>query len=179
MPGVTTIRRSTFAQIGGFDERLSGCEDDDLFVRALASGRVAYVPVATLRWRQYPQSYGQSHRMICSRLLYWRKLVRDFADDGRDAVRARRISLRFLYVFLCECSRRLGDDVPLASDYLDAALEVLPSLGRVDRASFALVGWAFRARGRSAALARTWFLNGLEPAQPQSLDLDPAGTHRH
>lgn len=170
MPGVTTIRRSTFTRIGGFDERLSGCEDDDLFVRAIVSGRVVYVPAPTLCWRLYAQSYGQSHRMIDSRLVYWRKLVHDHADGGRDALRVRRISLRFLSVFLGECSRRLADDGPLAREYLAAAMQVLPALGPVDRASFSLVSWAFRRRSRSAALARIWFLNGLEPARPRPVD---------
>jgi GT2 family glycosyltransferase len=176
MPGVTTIRRSTFTRIGGFDERLSGCEDDDLFVRALLAGPVQYVPVATLRWRMYPQSYGQSDRMIRSRLLYWRKLLDQHARVGGDAERARRISLRFVFVFLSECSRRLDEDAPLTSEYLEAAHDVLSTLGPVDQACFALVRWAFRGRGRRAALARYWFLTGMQPARPQPLDLDPERT---
>lgn len=176
MPGVTTIRRSTFELIGGFDERLSGCEDDDLFLRALQPGRVAYVPVSTLRWRQYAQNYGQSHRMIHSRLIYWHKLLSVYADGGRDAAVARRISLRFLNAFLCECAGRLDSDGPLTSEYLSAGQEVLRSLSVVDRAAFAFVGWAFRSHGRVAALARAWFLNGLESARSEPLDIDPDGT---
>ena len=114
--------------------------------------------------------------MIDSRLVYWRKLVHDYADGGRDPLRTRRISLRFLNVFLVECSQRLDGDGPLTREYLAAALTVLATLGPVDRTSFALVGWAFRSRTHSAALARAWFLNGLEPAQPQPLDPGTTGT---
>jgi GT2 family glycosyltransferase len=176
MPGVMTIRRSTFMHIGGFDERLSGCEDDDLFVRALLAGPVRYLPVPTLRWRMYAQSYGQSDRMIRSRLLYWRKLLRHYSQATVHQGGPRRMSLRFVFIFLSECSRRLDEGAPLTSEYLDAALEVLSTLGPADRTCFTLAAWAFRRRGHRAALARYWFLRGMEPARPQPpLDFDPQG----
>jgi glycosyltransferase involved in cell wall biosynthesis len=173
MPGIMTLRKSLFALIGGFDERLSGCEDDDLYLRAMQAGRIVYVPVVTLKWRRYPASYGLSRRMLDSRLVYWQTLIRDYADGGRDRVKARRISLRFLRGFLDECARQLSDGGPLAPDYLAAAVGLLPFVGPVDRASFALVEWAWRAHSRLGLLARTWFLHGLESARPQIHDLAP------
>jgi GT2 family glycosyltransferase len=172
MPGVMTIRRSLFERIGGFDERLSGCEDDDLLIRALLAGQVQYLPTSTLLWRTYQQSYGHSERMVRSRLLFWRKLIDEHAQATGHEARARRISLRFVFALLSECSHRLETGGPLAAEYRRAALEVLSTLGPVDRECFALVEWAFQRRGHWAASARYWFLTGMEPAHPYALASD-------
>jgi glycosyltransferase involved in cell wall biosynthesis len=170
MPGVTTMRKELFEQIGGFDERLSGYEDDDLILRAVQAGSVGYVPVSTLRWRMYGANYSQTHRMVDSRLYYWRKLVREYTDGGRDKARARRITLRFVREFLTQCALRLEEGDSLAVVNLEAVAELLPYLGAVDRAAFELTRWAWTSRSRAAFYARWWFLNGLEtPATGQTL----------
>ena len=167
-PGVMTVRRSLFERVGGFDERLSGCEDDDLFVRLMleSGGAVAYVPVTTLLWRLYEDNYGYSTRMLESRLLYWRKLIDSFAGAGRDAELARRISLRFLFVFLVEAGMRREAGRPLADEYLLATGDLLPYVGEVDRTVFGVVRWAWRSTSRPAHYVRAWYLRGLEPARP-------------
>jgi len=161
MPGVMTVRKALFESLGGFDETLSGYEDDDLFVRAVRGGRVAYVNVPTLKWRHYDANYSRSHRMVESRSRYWTKLMNDYGDDRRTA---RRITLRFVREFLTQCSAQLDDGNPQASRNLSAALPLLPYLGPVDRAAFALSGWAWTRRSRAATRMRWWFINGLEPA---------------
>jgi glycosyltransferase involved in cell wall biosynthesis len=166
MPGVTTVRREFFARIGGFDEHLSGYEDDDFFVRALQVGHIGYVAVPTLKWRIYSGSYSRSHRMIDSRYYYWRKLLREQADNGHDQATAQRLTRRFLAQFLSQCSLQLQEGDPLAADNLKAALELLPFAGPVERAAFSLVRRAWNSRGRAAFYARIWFLRGLESATP-------------
>ena len=159
MPGVTTVRRSLFTKIGGFDERLSGYEDDDFFVRAVQAGRVGYVPVSTLLWRMYDANYSQSQRMVTSRLVYWRKLLDEY---GTDAESSRRITLRFAKEFLAQCSGQLDTGRPLARENLAAAVELVAFLGAVDRAAFAVSRWAWTSRSRAAFYMRWWFLNGLQ-----------------
>ena len=38
LPSASVLRRAAFEQVGGFDEALSGYEDDDLFVRFIRLG---------------------------------------------------------------------------------------------------------------------------------------------
>ena len=169
MPGVSTIRRSLFVWLGGFDERLSGFEDDDLFVRLLPKARIAYVPEATLRWRwRHGANYSRSMRHVSSRMRYWQTLMRDYAAAGRDRGRSRALTLRFFRDCLDHCSSLPdgGDPVTLAN--LAAAETMLPFVGPVDRAAFALARWAFVRRGPLARATRWWFLNGLErPTGPR------------
>jgi hypothetical protein len=168
MPGIITVRKTLFLRIGGFDERLSGYEDDDLFVRAVQAGRVGYVPVSTLRWRFYGANYSFTHRMVDSRLYYWQKLLREQAKNGTDSERTRRITLRFLKEFLWQCSMKLEEGDPLASRNLTAALELLPYVSKIDRAAFRLSRWAWRRRSPMARQARLWFMRGLESAPPRA-----------
>jgi len=163
LPGTMTIRRSFFERLGGFDERLSGYEDDDLVVRAVEAGTLAYLPVPTLEWRMYDGNYSLSHRMVSSRLKYWDKLVRRY---GADAPAARRLTLRFFRECLVQCTGQADAGDPLARSNLDAAEALARSLGPVDRAAFALTRWAWLRHTRAAFLARWWFLGGLEPGAP-------------
>ena len=161
MPGVMTVRASFFRELGGFDEQLSGYEDDDLFVRAVAAGTIGYAPVVTLKWRLYEGNYSQSHRMVASRLQYWRKLA---AQYGGDPSSAQRIARRFFREFLLQCSGQLDNEDPLWRDNLAGARTLLPSLGAVDRLAFLVTSWAWTRRGRPAFYARWWLLNGMSAA---------------
>jgi glycosyltransferase involved in cell wall biosynthesis len=161
MPGVMTVRTAFYRALGGFDEGLSGYEDDDLFVRAVEAGHVAYVPVVTLKWRLYEGNYSQSHRMVASRLAYWRKLMSRY---GGSPEAARRISRRFYREFLLQCSGQLDNEDPLARANLSGARALLPDVGVVDRIAFAVTAWAWTRRGRAAYYARWWLLNGMAAA---------------
>ena len=72
--------------VGGFDERLCGYEDDDLFMRMFRAGfENIYIDKALSKWRIYPGSTSYSFRMARSRGIYTRKLLEIFPDDQKRA----------------------------------------------------------------------------------------------
>lgn len=82
VPSAALVSRDAIASVGYFDERLSGYEDDDLFVRIFWAGyRNVYLNVAVSRWRHYGASSSFSARMAKSRMIYFKKLVDTFPDD--------------------------------------------------------------------------------------------------
>jgi glycosyltransferase involved in cell wall biosynthesis len=82
LPSASLISRKAFDHVGGFDERLSGYEDDDLFLRLFHEGYDnEFIPMALSMWRIYPSSSSYSSRMAASRMVYARKLCQSFPDD--------------------------------------------------------------------------------------------------
>jgi glycosyltransferase involved in cell wall biosynthesis len=82
LPGASLVARQAMIDVGLFDERLSGYEDDDLFLRLFCAGfGSVYLPVSVTRWRVYGGSTSFSHRMAKSRMIYFDKLVEMFPDD--------------------------------------------------------------------------------------------------
>ena len=57
LPSASLISREAFSVSGGFDERLCGYEDDDLFLRIFRKGYDnVYIEKALSQWRIYPAS---------------------------------------------------------------------------------------------------------------------------
>ncbi len=82
LPSASMILRSAFDAVGGFDEQLSGYEDDDLFVRLFVAGyRNVYINEPLSQWRVYPASSSFTPRMAKSRMAFARKLLRSFPDE--------------------------------------------------------------------------------------------------
>jgi GT2 family glycosyltransferase len=82
LPSASLISRKAFDAVGGFDERLSGYEDDDLFLRMFRAGYAnIFLEVALSKWRIYPESSSYSYRMRRSRGIYARKLIAEYKDD--------------------------------------------------------------------------------------------------
>ncbi len=136
MPGLMTIKKQIFDQVGGFDENLSGYEDDDLFLRLFEKGKIFYLPVSTLRWRMYGDNYSFSHRMLTSRTYYWKKLLRNYADNGANIFRIRMISVRFFWQFLNQSLEQYRAGKGLNNKNLDGAREIVPYLPKFQRALF-------------------------------------------
>jgi O-antigen biosynthesis protein len=152
MPGLMTVRRDLFLRVGGFDESLSGYEDDDLFLRLYLSGRIVYLPEATLKWRMHEENYSQSSRMVKSRLNYWKKLRDTYAEGGVNRYRAAEISRRFFHEILRRASELLRDGNPMYAENLASAKEIVPYLSLADRAIF---GHAMKMWCRIGARAGT------------------------
>lgn len=81
LPSATMISRKAFLDIGGFDERLSGYEDDDLFTRLYAAGYTSlYDSRPVTNWTVNEASTTFSVRFSRSRYTYFEKLVETYPN---------------------------------------------------------------------------------------------------
>jgi glycosyltransferase involved in cell wall biosynthesis len=134
LPGASLFTKTAWEQIGGFDERLSGYEDDDLFIRMFsAQFESVFLKKAVFKWRIYSDSTSYSPRMARSRMIYFHKLIASYPDEprlnlhwGRDA-----IGPRFFHILSCEFidSSRLRDLPGMTKAWSDIK-EVLPVMPR-------------------------------------------------
>ena len=138
MPGLMVIKKEKYQAVGGFDVNLSGYEDDDLFLRLFEIGKVFYLPTPTLRWRMYGDNYSFSSRMLKSRLYYWKKLLKNYTNDGRDTFRVRMISMRFFQEFLTQSLAQFQAGNDLYRHSMDGAKEIIPYLPKFPRLVFSI-----------------------------------------
>jgi glycosyltransferase involved in cell wall biosynthesis len=81
-PSAAVVRAKAFMEAGGFDERLAGYEDDDLFLRLFRAGwGNVFIPDSLVRYRRHLSSSAFSERMWKSREIYAAKLIEAFPDD--------------------------------------------------------------------------------------------------
>jgi glycosyltransferase involved in cell wall biosynthesis len=121
LPSASVVRRAAFEQAGGFDEALSGYEDDDLFVRFFRLGwEHVFVDRPLLRFRIHGNGCSTSRRFIESRLRYAAKLEAMLPDDprmmryyGPDAI-APRFFFTSLDDYVRACSARDWEGARLA-----------------------------------------------------------------
>jgi glycosyltransferase involved in cell wall biosynthesis/SAM-dependent methyltransferase len=84
LPSASLISRKAFDDVGGFDERLSGYEDDDLFLRLFRAGYAnVFLETPLSKWRIYFDSSSYSFRMRHSCSIFTRKLLANYADDPK------------------------------------------------------------------------------------------------
>lgn len=103
LPSASLIARNAFDLAGGFDERLIGYEDDDLFLRLFrASWQNVFLPIPLSAWRLFPSSTSFTATMARSRMLYLSKLIRSFPDDMTTRYASSIIAPRFVTSTLSE-----------------------------------------------------------------------------
>jgi glycosyltransferase involved in cell wall biosynthesis len=110
LPSASLISRQAFEEVGGFDERLSGYEDDDLFLRMFRAGYVnIYLNTPLSQWRLYTGSSSYTFRMARSRMVYAAKLIAAYPDQvDMDRYFARDvIAPRFLPDVLADFNKGL------------------------------------------------------------------------
>lgn len=139
MPGLMTIKKEVFERVGGFDENLSGYEDDDLFLRLFENSNVFYLPISTLRWRIYGDNYSFSHRMLTSRTYYWKKLLNGYSANGLNRFRTHMISLRFFWQFMSQSAAQYQAGNDLCWKSLAGAKEIMSRIPMVQRVLFSFV----------------------------------------
>jgi len=146
LPSASLILRKAFDEIEGFDERLSGYEDDDLFLRIFRAGYGnVFLEASLSKWRIYPESSSYSYRMRRSRAIYFRKLWETYQDDPARARWIKRDLLipRFYVQALSEYLKAVRTRQPRAViEETRAELQYI-----VDR----MPGWKRRAFGRVLA----------------------------
>ncbi|HDR9071799.1 glycosyl transferase family 2 [Burkholderia vietnamiensis] len=105
LPSASLIHRPAFEKIGGFDPRLTGYEDDDLFLRMFRAGYTNYfIDRPVYVWCIHAESTSYSIRMSRSRFIYFTKLVDAFPDDAASSRRYFRdyIAPRFCRAFIAD-----------------------------------------------------------------------------
>lgn len=148
LPSASLIARSAFLAEGGFDERLSGYEDDDLFLRMFRGGHVnIYLDESLSQWRITGETASYTPRMARSRLLYASKLMATFPDDpmrGQYFVR-ELIAPRFVHTLKVEAWRniRRRDSRGMRAALADA-LTLTPHLRLSDRLKIRIATWVLR-----------------------------------
>lgn len=108
VPSATLISRKAFDTVGGFDERLTGYEDDDLFLRLFRAGYDnIFIDKPLSKWRIYPGSTSYSPLMARSRMIYASKLLEAYPNDHAQARLYARdlIAPRFLNTLAAEHRR--------------------------------------------------------------------------
>ena len=169
LPSASLISRKAFHAAGGFDERLSGYEDDDLFLRMFRLGYDnVYINRALAQWRIFSGSASHSVRMGRSRMIYLRKLIELFPPgDFRNLNYVRQlIAPRFCPWLLLEYRAALasGDRaaVTTAIEDLEFLSDFLPRQARLAfRAMLPLMTWRPTARLAEAVISTNMKLANL------------------
>ncbi len=110
LPSASLLRRRALHSVRGFDRRLVGYEDDDLFVRIFRRGwTYGYVPISTVRYRIHAGGASRSNAFLRSRLVFFETLLRAVPDDHRLGIfLSGSIIPRFFQVTLREYSEALA-----------------------------------------------------------------------
>jgi glycosyltransferase involved in cell wall biosynthesis/SAM-dependent methyltransferase len=84
LPSASVIRRRTAVEANGFDTRLNGYEDDDLFVKVYRRGwGHAFDPSASIRYRVHARGASSTPAFLRSRLIFLNTLLSEIPDDHR------------------------------------------------------------------------------------------------
>jgi glycosyltransferase involved in cell wall biosynthesis len=132
LPSASLISRAAFEAAGGFDERLSGYEDDDLFLRLFCAGYDnIYFEEPLSQWRVQGGSCGHSPRIFESSMIYMDKLLNDFPDDECIAHSYARdfIAPRFYQVLLSRYDQSLRvRNIAQCREIVDRLKRIVPLL---------------------------------------------------
>jgi glycosyltransferase involved in cell wall biosynthesis/SAM-dependent methyltransferase len=111
LPSAALISRVAFNEVGGFDNELSGYEDDDLFMRIFRVHGNAFINEPLSKWCIHHASSSYTYRMVKSRNHYCKKLLTMFPDDDARSIHYARdlILPRFYPQAISEYQKALAD----------------------------------------------------------------------
>lgn len=138
IPSATLVLKKAFDEVGGFDERLSGYEDDDLFVNIFRKGYGnVFINKSLSQWRIHGRSCSFSTKMGTSRIIYAKKLLERYGDDYVRGCKYRTdiILPRFAKIIISEYKRgilfnnnnyakQMRDDLHELYPYMNAKLKL-------------------------------------------------------
>lgn len=168
LPSASIVRKSSFVTLGGFDERLCGYEDDDLFLRIFSRGlRLVFIDTAVSKWRIHAGSTSYSPRMARSQLIYFHKLAEAFPDEPgigsywTSEVIAPRFFREVVHHFLDGLKK---EDPAQADAALESARQIVPFLPSHYRRTFNTMVPAVQVMRRLSleGLAARWIERKLE-----------------
>jgi len=152
LPSSMLIHRDNIRELGGFDERFVGFEDDDLVIRcALAGLTIQYLPESLTVWTLNPESASFSPRMSQSRWLFFIKLLETFTTHEENLI-GDVIAPRFVRSFIGEYLFSLGaspGDNAAARVRIREALAELRTTGRKVPASITVTATMVAAAPRA------------------------------
>ncbi len=84
LPSASIIRKTAPEQAGGFESRLRGYEDDDLFIRVFQSGWTSeFLKDSLTSFRVHQGSSSDNSSFRRSRMVFFQKVAEKFPDDHR------------------------------------------------------------------------------------------------
>jgi hypothetical protein len=128
LPSASLIAREAFEAVGGFDERLCGYEDDDLFLRLFRAGYDnVYISEPLSKWRMYQASSSFSPLMAKSRVIYAKKLFEQYPDKAGENFSSSAIAPRFAFNLLVSIyeAARLNKDFTTARSAVNDFVELI------------------------------------------------------
>ncbi|MBU2759068.1 glycosyltransferase [Acidithiobacillus sulfurivorans] len=137
LPGTMLVDRDQFLSLGGFNETLSGYEDDEISLRFFQCGELVFIEKPLIQWRIYQDSYSYSERMEKSFLNYFYILINEYPDDKyqgdywvRDYI-APRFYYGWLHTFRMGLLKKNKNQAIRAKEGLNIVSNYLPLKKRI------------------------------------------------
>lgn len=109
LPSASIMRRRALTESRGFDRRLSGYEDDELFIRMrLAGWSQTAIPVTTIRYRVHGENSSGTVSFQRSRLIFLNLMTEQLGDHGQGWADIAALGERLLKATLSDYLRLLS-----------------------------------------------------------------------
>ena len=80
-PGAIIVRKGVHDRSGGFDERMGGCADWDMWLRLCRFGHLAFLNRVVVRYRLHDSNMNAQNALMASDELFLRKKLLSWPDE--------------------------------------------------------------------------------------------------